>query len=133
MVIRGKGKSEFLDGTIPKPKIEDPNYQNWEIQNSMVMAWLIHSMDKSIGDCYLFYSTTQEIWDAMALAYSDLKDSSQVYEFRNRIRDSKQGDTTVTQFFNTLKKLWQKVDLFNQVEWKDTEDATLYRKMMARE
>lgn len=71
----------------------------------MGMAWLIHSMDKSIGDSYLFYSTTQEIWDVVALAHSNLKDSSQVYEFRNRIRDSKQGDTTVIQFFNTKKTL----------------------------
>lgn len=60
---------------------EDPNYQNWDIQNSMVMAWLIHSMDKSIGDSYLFYSMTQEIWDVVALAHSKLKDSSKYTNF----------------------------------------------------
>lgn len=74
-----------------------------------------------------------EIWDVVDVAYSDLEDYSQVFELRNRIRDFKQGDTTVTQFFNTIKKLWQEVDLFNRVKWKYPDDSILYRKMVARE
>lgn len=75
-VIRGKGKICYLDGSLPKPAPTDSSYLAWEIQNSMVMAWLIHSMDDSIGDTFLFYATTKEIWAAVTLAYLDLQDSS---------------------------------------------------------
>lgn len=83
MVIRDKGKFGYLDGTITRLDTTDATYQNWEVQNSIFMAWLIHSMEESIGDTYLFYSTAKEIWDVVSLAYSDFKDFSQIFELRN--------------------------------------------------
>ena len=133
MVIRGKGKIGYLDGTIPKPKPTDSTYSNWDTQNSMVMAWLIHSMDDSIGDSFLFYSTAKEIWDAVTLAYSDLENSSQLFELHNKARNLKQGELEVTQYFNFLKKLWQELDLFNTCQWKDPEDAVLFKKMQDKD
>ena len=92
MVIRGKGKFGYLDGSIAKPSLDNPSFQTWDIQNSMVMAWLVHSMEDSIGETYLFYLTAKGIWDAIHFAYSDYDDTSQVFELRNRARNLKQGD-----------------------------------------
>ena len=47
------------------------------------MGWLINSMEESIGDTYLFYSTAKEIWDVVSPAYSDFKDPSQILELQN--------------------------------------------------
>ena len=87
LVIRGEGKMGYLDGTITQPKSDDPPFSNWDAQNSMVTAWLIHSMEDRIGDTNLFYSTAKGIWDAINLAYSDLENSSQMLKLRNRARD----------------------------------------------
>ena len=96
MVIRGKGKFGYLDGSIPEPNPTESTFSNWDIYNSMVMAWLIHSMEDAIGETYLFHPTAKDIWDAVSLAYSDLADSSQVFELRNRARNLRQGDMSVT-------------------------------------
>lgn len=72
LVIRGKGKFWYLNGSISPPSATDPTYQNWDIQNSMAMARLINSVEEKIGETYLFHLTTTNIWDAVALAYSDL-------------------------------------------------------------
>ena len=77
----------YLDGTITQPKSDDPSFSNWDAQNSMVTAWLIHSMEDRIGDTNLFYSTAKGIWDAINLAYSDLENSSQMLALRNRARE----------------------------------------------
>lgn len=66
MLIRGKGKMNFLDGSITRP-ITKTEYPNWGSNNFMVMAWLVHSMEESSGDTYLFYTTAKEIWGAMSL------------------------------------------------------------------
>lgn len=87
----------------------------------------------SIGDTFLFYATTKEIWDAVTLAYLDLQDSSQVFELSNRARDLMQANQTVTQYFNSLKKLWQELDLFNNLAWKDPKDGIMYNRMLARD
>ncbi|XP_073132836.1 uncharacterized protein [Henckelia pumila] len=132
LVIRGKGKFGYLDGSISPPSATDPTYQNWDVPNSMVMAWLINSMEESIGETYLFHLSAKDIWDAVTLAYSDLEDSSQVFEQRNQIRNMRQGDGTVTQYFSALKKLWHEMDLFTVCKWNDPDDGVLYRKMLAK-
>ena len=76
MVIQGKGKFGYLDDSIAKPSPNNPSSQTWNIQNSMVMAWLVHSMEDSIGETYLFYSTAKGIWNAVHLANSDYDDTS---------------------------------------------------------
>lgn len=90
-------------------------------------------MDDFIGDTFLFNATAKEIWDAITLAYSDLQYSSQVFELRNRTRDLTQGNQTVTQYFNSLKKLWKELNLFNNLAWKDPDDGIMYNRMLARD
>lgn len=58
--------------------------------------------------------------------YSDLEDSSQVFELRNQIRNLKQGDGHGHQYCTALKKLWLEMDLFTVYEWKDPDDGVLY-------
>ena len=126
MVIHGKGKIGYLDGTLPKQSNDDPSYPEWDVQNSMVMAWLIHSMEEKISDTYLFYSTAKGIWDRVHLAYSELENSYQMLKLRNRARNLRQGTQDVTQYFNSLIKLWQELDLFSTCEWKDPKDAVMF-------
>lgn len=117
-MIRGKGKFGYIDGSILQP--------SWDVQNSMVMAWRIHLMDESIGETYLFHPTAKDIWDAASLAYFDLEDSSQVFELHNCPRNLRQDDQPVIQYFNTLKKFGQELDLFTICEWKHPDDGALY-------
>lgn len=98
MVVRGKGKFGYLDGSIPKPSMTDSLFSNWDIHNLMVMEWWIHSMEDAIGETYLFHPTAKGIWDVVSLVYSNLADSSQVFELRNRAQNLCQGDMLVTQF-----------------------------------
>jgi len=84
----------------------------------MVMAWLINSMEESIVEIYLLYPSAKSIWDAMALAYSDLEDATQMFHLRTRAINLKQEENSVTHYFNSLTKLWQELDLFNQPSWR---------------
>ena len=52
---------------------------------------------------------------------------------RTRARDLHQDSGSVTTYFTTLKKIWQEMDLFTQLTWKDPSDATVLKKILARE
>ncbi|GMN60843.1 hypothetical protein TIFTF001_029932 [Ficus carica] len=80
MVVRGKGKLGYLDGTIAKPNTIDPSYPTWEAHDLIVMAWLIHPMEDSIVNTYILFPTAKRIWDAVTLAYLDLENSSEMFE-----------------------------------------------------
>ena len=60
MVIRGQGHLGYVDGSMKKPDPRDPSFGTWDAQNSMVMVWIVNSMEEDIKESYLYYSTTQD-------------------------------------------------------------------------
>ena len=59
---------------------------------------------------------------------SGLGNQSQVYELTLKLREIRQGEDTGTKYFNSLKRLWQDLDLFNDYEWKSSEDCKHFKK-----
>lgn len=47
-----------------------PKVQGLEIENNMVMSWLIISMTNDLGENFLLYGTAKEIWHAVKETYS---------------------------------------------------------------
>lgn len=112
LVICGRGKLGYITGDLPAPPSTDSKYQLWQAENSIVLAWLINSMDQKISRRYLFFKTAKEVWDAARKMYSDLGNASQIFEIRSKLKEIKQGNQTVTQYFSDLQDLWQELDLY---------------------
>ncbi|KAK9085659.1 hypothetical protein Sjap_026070 [Stephania japonica] len=112
LLIRGRGKFDYLTSTNGRPTEKDEGSAKWEAENSMIMSWLINSMDSSIGRTYLFLPTAHDIWTAVNETYSDLGNAGQWFELKTRLWRLKQGEKTVTQYYTDLKTLWQEVDMF---------------------
>ena len=106
MYIRGRGKIGYLIRHTKEPAANDANYPAWDAKNSMVMTWLVNSMEKDISWNYMCYHTTNELWDNVNQMYSDLGNQSQVYKLTLKLEEIRQGEKTVTKYFNTLKQLW---------------------------
>ncbi|KAH9650091.1 protein kinase domain-containing protein [Citrus sinensis] len=133
MYIRGRGKIGYLTGDVKAPEISDPSYGVWDAENSMIMAWLVNSMDEDIGANYMCYSTAKELWDNVSQMYSDYGNQSQIYELQLALGDIRQGDYSITKYFNTLKRLWQDLDLFNDYEWESMEDFKHHKQTVNNE
>ncbi|KAJ9700568.1 hypothetical protein PVL29_006057 [Vitis rotundifolia] len=128
MYIRGRGKMGYLTGEKKAPAVDDPNYAIWDAENSMVMTWLVNSMKEDISSNYMCYPTAQELWENQM--YSDLGNQSQIYELTLKLDEIRQGADNVTKYFNSLKRIWQDLDLFNTYEWKFAEDGRHHMKTM---
>ncbi|TXG57096.1 hypothetical protein EZV62_018409 [Acer yangbiense] len=130
MYIHGHGKINYLIGAKKEPKSIDAQHATWDAKNSMVMAWLVNSMEEDISSNYLDNSTAKEIWDSLTEMYSDLGNQSQIYELQLKLGESKQGSDTVTKYFAGLKRLWQDLDMYNEYTWKDLVDGAHYQKVV---
>ncbi|XP_052209404.1 uncharacterized protein LOC127812895 isoform X2 [Diospyros lotus] len=133
LVIKGKGKYGHLSGEVTAPSKDAVDYQRWEAEDSIIMAWLINSMEQKIGRTYLFYKTAEEVWDVVQEIYSDLENTAQCFEIRSAIRNTKQGNSSVTEYYNTLLELWQEMDLFYDPNWECKADGLKYSKMLEKE
>lgn len=85
-------------------------------------------MDSSIGKSYLFLPTAKDEWEAVRNYYSDLENSSQIYELETQLWQSKQGDKDVTTFYNIMVTLWQELDQCYEDDWENPNDATKFKK-----
>ncbi|KAL5776907.1 hypothetical protein ACOSP7_009833 [Xanthoceras sorbifolium] len=61
--IRGCGKIGYLTGEKAEPDESDSAHATWDAKNSMVMAWLVNSMEEDISANYLGYSKAKAMWD----------------------------------------------------------------------
>lgn len=130
MYVRGRGKIGYLTGDIKPPKTTDPNYALWDAENSMIMAWLVNSMNEDISANYMCYSTAKELWDKVTQMYSDKGNQSQIFELQLKLANIQQGDEDVTKYFNSLMRIWQDLDLFDDYEWESTKDLAHHKKKM---
>ncbi|RVW94063.1 Retrovirus-related Pol polyprotein from transposon TNT 1-94 [Vitis vinifera] len=127
------GKEEYLTEAIVQPKEDDPGYRTWKLENSMVMSWLINFMTNDIGENFMYYGTTKEIWDAARETYSNIDNTSAIFEIMSILQDLRQGDSTVTEYFNILTRYWQQLDIYEELVWKCPEDGLLYKKVIEKE
>ncbi|RVW16064.1 hypothetical protein CK203_022478 [Vitis vinifera] len=61
------------------------------------------------------------IWDV---------ENSMIFELTLKLGEIRQGEDNVTKYFNSLKRIWQDLDLFKTYEWKSTEDGLHHKKTM---
>ena len=60
----------YLCETITEPKTSDLNLESWEAENSLIIFWLLNSMQPEMAKTFLFLSTAKEIWDDVTHNYS---------------------------------------------------------------
>jgi len=63
--LQGKGKGRYISGDPKQPEKRDSNLQKWQLENSLVMSWLLNTMTNEIGENFMYYDTAKEIWNAM--------------------------------------------------------------------
>ena len=98
----------------------------------MVMSWLINSMTNETGENFMYYKSAKEIWDAAKETYSNKDNTSEVFEIEGTLHDLRQGELSVTEYFNFLNKLWQQLDICEELEWKCPEDNNNTRKWLKK-
>lgn len=59
-------KLGYLNGEVKAPSSTDAKYKKWRSENSMVTAWLINSMEPTIGKPFMFLPTAHGIWEAIS-------------------------------------------------------------------
>ena len=129
-MIDDKGKLSHLTSEVKKPTANDPTLKIWQSENSMVIAWLINSMELTIRKPYLFLPTAKEAWDVVWDTYSDLENIPQIFELKMKPWQFKQGDPEVMIYYNEMLTLWQELDLCYDDEWDCPSDSVRYMKWM---
>lgn len=131
--VTGEGKEEYLTGATQPPVQDSANYRTWKTENNMVMSWLLNSMTNETGENFMYYKTAKEIWDAARDTYSNKDNASAIFEIKGMLHELRQGEQTVTKYFNKLTRYWQQLDVLDDVSWSCATDAKQYKDIQEKE
>jgi len=109
MALISKNKIGFLTGTIPPPDVHNSSYPSWERCNTLVMSWLLNSLSPPIAQSVIFLDRASDIWTNLRERFSQ-SDLLRIAELQEEIYSLKQGSRSVTDYFTTLKSMWEQLD-----------------------
>ncbi|XP_010463087.1 PREDICTED: uncharacterized protein LOC104743738 [Camelina sativa] len=102
-----KNKLKFIDGSLPRPLVMDPNFDMWYRCNSMVKAWLLNVVSPQIYRSILRMNDTTDIWRDLYGRYH-LTNLPRTYNLTQEIQDLRQG--SLSKYYTRLKTLWDQLD-----------------------
>lgn len=126
MYLCGKEKDEYISKEMTIPTETAPPYKAWKRDNNMVKTWLINSMTPEVGENFLLYKTASQIWEAAQETYSSIDNTAELFSIESSIYDLKQGEGSVTDYYNPLLRLWHQLEMFESLLWKCPADAIFY-------
>ncbi|GAU20755.1 hypothetical protein TSUD_239490 [Trifolium subterraneum] len=114
MALRSKNKMHFINGTFPRPDDSDHDSLAWDRCNTMLMSWLNNSVEPEISQSILWFDSALEIWnDLKERFYQD--DVFRISDLQEEIFSLKQGDSSISNYYTEMKKLWQELDNFRPI------------------
>lgn len=68
--LQAKRKTGFINGSIPKSPVTDPNYENWKTVNSMIVGWIRTSIEPKVKSTVTFISDAHLLWTDLKQRFS---------------------------------------------------------------
>ncbi|KAJ8622962.1 hypothetical protein MRB53_031491 [Persea americana] len=125
--IAGREKLDYILGDSPQPEAKDPLYSKWYAENQKVKGWLLTSMSSEIMKRYLRIRTAREIWSALAKAFYDGSDETQIFALNQRAFSIRQSGRPLPIFYGELVEIFQELDHRDKVKMKDPDDIIMYK------
>lgn len=66
----------------------------------------------------MFLTTTKKIWETAKWTYSKVQDDAQIYEIKAEIPSTKQGTSSVIEYYNVMKRLWFELNYYQNSKMK---------------
>ncbi|CAL1409881.1 unnamed protein product [Linum trigynum] len=114
MVLKTKHKVGFIDGSLPMPERTHPEFVVWDASNTIVLCWILNSVDKDIRRSVLQHDIAQALWDELKQRFGSCN-ALRLANLKEAIAQFKQGSLSVTQYYVHLKGLWEEYLQFNPI------------------
>ena len=87
---------------------------------------LFNSMEAMIAKPNMFFPTAKDLQDYIHKTYLDLENSSQIFELKSKLQQSKQADREITIYYNEMVILWQELDQCYEDIWENPNDCARF-------
>lgn len=104
LALSAKNKLGLIDGTLPKPAEDSNMFSMWTPCNDMVLSWLLNSISCEIRDSVVYFATTKEIWEDLAIRFSQ-GNVPRIFQLKKDLTALNQGTMSITAYFTKIRTL----------------------------
>ncbi|XP_025625354.1 uncharacterized protein [Arachis hypogaea] len=104
IALKSKNKLGFVDSTLPKPSVDDPNFSAWDKCNTFVVAWILQFLSNKISRSVIWNDIAVDIWNDLRHRYYQ-DDIFKIAELEEKLFSLKQGNSSITAYFTKLKAI----------------------------
>ncbi|XP_074270806.1 uncharacterized protein LOC141594706 [Silene latifolia] len=105
LALLAKGKLDYIDGTISKPKTTDPDFKSWRSANALVTAWIFNSIDTDLKNTISLRDEATQLWTDIKQRFALINDAH-IFKLEYDILACKQGPTeTIMSYYGRIKRL----------------------------
>ncbi|KAG6518818.1 hypothetical protein ZIOFF_022299 [Zingiber officinale] len=133
LYVEGHDKLDILHGSKVKPDEKDPSFRTWRRDNIQLMTWILNSVSSGIKQVILHNKTAYDMWKTLEQMYGRRHDMLRTYQLSSQIFKLEQGSMSVTNYFATLKGLWDEFDYYQMENWSSTNDHQRYLKLLEKD
>ncbi|CAH9057894.1 unnamed protein product [Cuscuta epithymum] len=107
--LKARRKFVFVDGTEKKPT-GAANLLNWETANSMVVSWLLRSMEPNVAASIPFHDEARALWVYLEKRFS-VSNGPRLQQLRASITGCKQSNNmSVDAYYTMLMSLYDELN-----------------------
>ncbi|KAG7536483.1 GAG-pre-integrase domain [Arabidopsis suecica] len=112
--LQAKRKTGFINGSIPKPPANDPNYENWKTVNSMIVGWIRTSIEPKVKSTVTFISDARLLWLDLKQRFS-VGNKVRIHQVIAQLALCRQDGQSVLEYFGRLSTLWEEYQLYKPI------------------
>ncbi|XP_021738412.1 uncharacterized protein LOC110704911 [Chenopodium quinoa] len=110
MALIARNKLQFVDGTLPSPVVDSPDYQKWLRNDYMVMSWLLNSIDKNLTESFMFVNSSSDLWKEIAERFGQ-SNAPQLFELHRILGSMNQNNDSIAEYYGRLKSIWDQLQI----------------------
>ena len=95
--LSAKNKMPFVTGDYEKLVDDSPMLSLWERCNSIVISWILHSVDKDIASSIIYTPTAAQIWKDLSQRFS-VNQGTKIYQLQKEMTNLSQGNFSVSAY-----------------------------------
>ncbi|XP_010550472.1 PREDICTED: uncharacterized protein LOC104821333 [Tarenaya hassleriana] len=103
--LKSRKKFGFVDGNIPQPDPDSPDYDDWETNNSLIVSWLKNTLEPNLRSDVVHREFAKDLWDYLKRRFG-VTSAPRLLRLRSDLANCRQHGMSVESYFGKLSKLW---------------------------
>lgn len=112
--LRARRKWGFIDGSLYKPEDGSPQIEDWWTVNSMVVSWILNTIESNLRLMISYKEDAKELWDDIRDRFSVIN-GPRIHQLKCELAETKQRGMSIISYYRKSKCLWDDLGQYNPI------------------